>query len=104
MLKQQPIRPVCYQCNTLPVRPNGKTALGFTRWHTRCNRCIKVGRKKQKDPCCTACGFVATDSCQLCLVDGVTLCQNCNALRLKAKRQRKELTVDATVNWGNIRL
>jgi hypothetical protein len=105
MLTHQPIRPMCKECNELPARPSGRTSRGFQRWHTLCSHCakLKYGRKK-KDAVCSVCQFMAVDSCQLCLIDGVTMCQNCNALRLKEKRQRTELTVDATVSWDNLRL
>lgn len=105
MLTQPPIRPICKECNELPARRNGRSVSGYQRWHTLCGHCakIKYGRKK-KEEICSACGFLASDSCQMCLVDGVTVCQNCNALRLKEKRQRTELTVDATVDWGNLTL
>lgn len=51
---------------------------------------------------CHQCGFEAVDACQMCVVDGMTICQNCNALRLRAKR--REMTVDATVGIWDTRL
>jgi len=105
MLTQPPIRPMCKECNELPARPSGRSVSGYQRWHTLCSHCAKLKyARKKKDVSCSVCDFVAVDSCQLCLVDSVTLCHNCNALRLKAKRQRTELTVDATVDWNNLRL
>jgi hypothetical protein len=105
MLTQPPVRPICKECNKLPAKRNGRSVGGYQRWHTLCGHCakIKYGRKK-KSNCCSMCGFVAIDSCQLCFVDGNTICQNCNSLRLKAKHRRIELTVDATVDWGNLTL
>ena len=105
MLTQQPVRPMCKQCNEMPARRTGRSVGGYQRWHTLCGHCSKqkYGRKKKEDHC-SQCDFVALDACQLCLIDGVTVCQNCNALRLKEKRQRTELTVDATVDWNNLRL
>jgi hypothetical protein len=105
MLTQQPIRPICRDCNELPARPSGRTSRGFQRWHTLCSHCAKLKyARKAKAECCSNCGFVAVDPCQMCAVDGTTICQNCNALRLKEKRQQTELTVDATVSWDNLRL
>ncbi len=53
---------------------------------------------------CAECGFKAVDGCQICYVDGHSICANCNAVRLKRLRKRKELTVDATLDWRDIRL
>ena len=105
MLTQQPIRPICKSCNQLPARPSGRSRRGYQRWHTLCSNCAKLKYvRKKKQSVCSECGFTAVDPCQMCLVDGATLCQNCNALNLKAKRQQTELTVDATVSWDNLRL
>jgi type II secretory ATPase GspE/PulE/Tfp pilus assembly ATPase PilB-like protein len=105
MLTQQPIRPICKNCNELPARPSGRTSRGFQRWHTLCSHCAKqrYGRKKKKSQC-EICEFVAVDGCQLCLINEKTICQNCNALRLQTERKLNELTVDATVDWSDIRL
>jgi group I intron endonuclease len=103
--KQSQFRPLCSMCNELPARSNGTSVLGYQRWQKICNRCAKKKYSLIKlSDHCNECGFEAANSCQLCLVDGVTICQNCNALRLKERRQRTELTVDATVNWGNLTL
>ena len=105
MLKQQPIRPLCENCHDLPARQNGVSVLGYARWQRLCNTCHrKKYDKKNKEDSCTRCGFVAIDSCQLCYVDDETVCHNCNAIELKKKRRHKELTVDATVDWNNLRL
>ena len=105
MLKQQSIRPMCKECNKLPSRPNGRSISGYQRWHTLCNYCAKLKyTKKKKDSKCSICNFESIDSCQLCLINGETICQNCNALRLKNIKKRAELTVDATINWEDIRL
>lgn len=104
MLDKQPIRPICEKCGKLPARKNGLSARGFQRWHKYCNTCAKHKYEhKIKDDHCDECGFKCADMCQMCSVDGKTLCLNCNALRLKNNRQG-ELTVDATVDWGNLRL
>jgi hypothetical protein len=105
MLKQPPIRPLCEDCKKLPARQNGVSALGYARWQRLCNTCHrKKYDKKDKEDSCTRCGFIAVDSCQLCYVDEETICHNCNAIELKKKRRHKELTVDATVDWNNLRL
>jgi len=106
MLTSQPIRPICSECLRLPARPNGRSALGYQRWHTLCNSCANLRYKKQpqKQQVCSKCGFQSVDGCQMCLVNGQTICLNCNALRLKDIRPHSELTVDATVNWLDIRL
>jgi hypothetical protein len=105
MLTQQPIRPICKSCNELPARPSGRSRGGYQRWHTLCGNCAKNKyARKKKDNVCSECKFVSVDLCQMCLVDGATLCQNCNALRLRAKQKQTELTVDATVDWNNLRL
>lgn len=85
----------------MPARSNGTSVEGYKRWRRFCNTCSK-GRAQKKDDECYLCGFEAVDACQMCLVDGMTICQNCNALRLKKKK--KELTVDADVDWSNVRL
>ena len=105
MLNKQPIRPICKECRELPARPNGRSISGFQRWHTLCSHCAKLKyNRKLKNNYCNRCGFKAEDSCQLCLIERETICQNCNALRLKNIKKRAELTVDATVDWANIRL
>lgn len=106
MIQRPTPRPMCSVCNCLPARSNGKSVLGFDLWQNICSRCAKSRYKSKsvKSDRCNRCGFVAEDSCQLCLVNGETVCQNCNSLRLKQQRPRAELTVDATVDIGNIRL
>ena len=100
-LREQPERPMCQQCNLLPARENGTSKNGYQRWRKLCHTCSK-GKTRQKDMTCYKCGFEALDQCQMCSVDGMTLCQNCNSLRLK--RRKKELTVDSEVDWRDIRL
>jgi hypothetical protein len=103
MITAQRTRPMCAKCGVLPSRTNGISVRGFQRWHRYCNSCSKSARAPiKKDVRCSECGFTSKYSCQLCLVDGDTICQNCNALRLMNKRN--ELTVDATVNLDDIRL
>jgi hypothetical protein len=105
MLKSAPSRPLCNMCNELPARPNGISARGFQRWHSLCNRCAKKKYTiNNKDISCSSCNFIAGDDSQLVVVTGKTLCLNCNAMRLAKSRRRTELTVDATVDWNNLRL
>lgn len=100
-LREQPDRPMCERCGVLAARPNGTSVGGYQRWGKYCNTCSK-GKTRKKDDVCHECGFEASDQCQMCLVDGMTVCQNCNALRLK--KRKKELTVDAEVDWSKVRL
>lgn len=105
MIREQQQRPLCDMCKQVPARPNGTSVRGYQRWHSLCSPCAKKKyRKIDKDDRCNCCGFVAEHSSQLCWVDEETLCLNCNALRLLGKKRRAELSVDATVDWGNIRL
>lgn len=101
----QSIRPLCSECKSIPARPNGTSVRGFQLWHKLCNHCAKKKyHSVEKDDTCSECNFTCIDSCQMCYVDERTLCQNCNALRLKSIKKRAELTVDATVDWRDIRL
>ena len=95
---------MCEQCQKLPARSNGRSKLGFQLWHKLCNGCARQRYKNnnQKEMTCAECEFKGFDSCQLSYVDGQTICLNCNALRLKRLRKRKEITVDATLDWANI--
>jgi hypothetical protein len=108
MLNQSQLRPMCGKCNNRPARSAGRSVRGFTKWRKYCSSCDSSAyrREKTKDVKCCECGFVAVDSCQLDLVDGRTLCANCNRLHIKeSKRQEHdgyEITVDATVDLGNI--
>ena len=100
-LRSQPDRPMCVHCGVLPARQNGISVDGYIRWRRHCNTCSKAS-VRSKGMNCHQCGFEAADACQMCVVDGMTICQNCNALRLRAKR--KEMTVDATVGIWDTRL
>jgi len=98
MIKKQSIRPLCTECKSIPSRSNGTSVKGFQLWHKLCNHCAKKKyRPTIKDDSCNRCNFESIDSCQLCLINGETICQNCNALRLKNIKKRAELTVDATI-------
>jgi hypothetical protein len=109
MLKHPPIRPLCAECNRYPARPNGVSKRGYQLWHKYCGSCAKrkytaVKTESRKLDHCEDCGFVG-HPCQLDLTEilGVTrtICANCNRLRIKHRadleRQRREVTVDATV-------
>lgn len=86
------------------ARSNGTSKNGYKRWQKLCSVCSKsVYTKDLKDSSCEACGFEADDRCQLCFVDGKTICQNCNAVRLKQKKT-KEITTDSTFNIWDRRL
>jgi hypothetical protein len=113
-------RPVCIKCSFALAKPNGKSKLGFQKWHKYCVDCAKIvyshkhkhlENKKLK---CDECNFVPKDKCQLDLVykDGnkknkavkniITLCANCNRLyQKKNRRGRKSIlqvvTVDADI-------
>ena len=104
MINKQPKRPLCSDCGLLPARPNGISVKGYQLWHKLCNSCARKKYQPQivKDNKCSSCGFVAEHSCQLCLVSGQTICQNCNSLRIQHQRHPPELTVDATVDLANI--
>ena len=96
-LKSQPNRPMCGECGLNAARSNGVSKNGYTRWQKLCSVCSKtVYTRDLKDQVCHRCGFEAEDRCQMCLIGGETICQNCNTLRLKVARH-KGLTVDATV-------
>ena len=103
-LLSQPDRPMCAECGINGARQNGVSKNGYKRWQKLCSACSKsVYTKNMKDSVCQSCGFEAHDRCQLCFVDGKTICQNCNAIRLKRKKN-KGLTADATVTPWNTRL
>jgi hypothetical protein len=86
------------------ARSNGTSKNGYTRWQKLCSSCSKsVYAKDLKDSACEICGFEAHDRCQLCLVEGKTICQNCNAVRLKAKKTRG-LTADVSVTPWDTRI
>lgn len=102
MIHQQFSRPVCVMCGTMPAKPNGKSVQGFQKWHKYCVSCAKAAynplfgyllKKKKK---CRICGFIAEDSCQLDMIDGVTMCANCS--RLHRKKARKKSILDITTD------
>lgn len=103
-------RPICDVCGIRPGRSAGRSATGAQLWRKICSSCDskQYRRKKCVDLCCSVCGWVATDVCQIDVVDGSSICANCNRLRIKQRKREEhdnyELTVDATVNWRDVRL
>jgi hypothetical protein len=103
-------RPMCRECNTRVVRKGPKSVHGYQTWAKLCGSCENKKYRKSRvvNLVCSVCGFQAEDKCQIDLVEGDSLCSNCNRLRVKQNKQKKhneyELTVDATVNLNDIRL
>lgn len=116
LIKEQPARPICKQCNLSLAKPNGISKNGFQQWHKYCVECAKMLYSKKhkylqnKKLKCEQCGFTAQDLCQLELVykDGdkknkreanlKTFCANCARLFKKKQRySKKTLTVDADI-------
>ena len=119
MLTKQPPRPLCKNCGLVPGKLNGKSKLGFKKWHKYCVDCSKIMYSKKhkhlanKKNVCEDCKFIPVDRCQLDLIyiDGnkknkktknlKTLCANCSRVyRKKVKSKTKSIlnfTVDADV-------
>ena len=103
-------RPMCRSCNSRPAKKGPKSLHGYQTWANLCGSCDSNRYRKQRevDLTCSQCGFVAVDRCQIDTVDGKSICSNCNRLRVKRLKQIEhdeyQLTVDATVDWDNIRL
>ena len=110
MLTESYKRPMCLLCGERPGRSAGKSVAGIQQWRKYCSSCDSNRYRKQREVelVCSECDFVAEDSCQIDTVDDKSLCSNCNRLRVKRLKQVEhdgyQLTVDATVDWGNIRL
>ena len=104
------LRPMCVNCGERPGRSAGLNSQGVKTWRKYCSSCDSAKYRKQRlvDTTCVSCGFVAQDVCQMDSVDGQAMCSNCNRLRVKRIKQQQhneyQLTVDATVDWANIRL
>ena len=103
-------RPMCISCGERPGRSAGLNSNGIQTWRKYCSSCdsAKYRKQRQVDLTCSECGFEAKDVCQMDSVDGRSICSNCNRLRVKRMKQQEhdnyELTVDATVDWDNLRL
>lgn len=119
MLTKQSPRPLCKNCGQVPSKFNGKSKLGFKKWHKYCIDCSKIVYNKKykhltnKKSVCEDCKFVPLDRCQLDLlyIDGnkknkkaknlKTLCANCSRLFRKNQKVKTKsvmnLTVDADV-------
>ena len=109
-ITREPNRPVCKECNARPVKKGPKSLHGYQTWANLCGSCDSRKYRKPRlvDLTCSGCGFTAVDACQIDTVDGKSVCSNCNRLNIKAakalKLRNKELTVDSTVDWSNLRL
>jgi hypothetical protein len=110
MITKNSNRPMCSLCETRPARSGGTSRGGYQRWRKHCASCDSAAYRKPRvvDLTCSTCGFEAVDACQIDTVDGRSVCSNCNRLNIKAAKTAKhdqyEVTVDATVGWGDIRL
>jgi len=116
MLDRQPTRPRCTNCKLSLAKPNGKSKLGFQKWHKYCVECSKAIYNEKykhlqaKKNICDECGFVPVDRCQLDLIykDGNsknkkssnlrTLCANCSRLHRKKNRVNKKSILNMTVD------
>lgn len=116
MLKTQPPRPICINCNNALAKFNGLSKKGFKRWHCYCVHCAKTiydkrfNHLKTKKLKCEKCNFVPVDRCQLDVVfkDGnkknknqenlQTLCANCSRLHRKKIKKMKSSVMNITVD------
>ena len=109
IVKDNP-RPLCQTCNIRVVRKGPKSVHGYQTWAKLCGSCENKKYRKSRvvNLVCSVCSFVAEDSCQIDLVESESICSNCNRLRVKKNKQKKhkeyQVTVDATVDWDNLRL
>jgi hypothetical protein len=121
MITNQQSRPVCSHCEFTLAKPNGKSKLGFQKWHKYCVDCAKAiyndrfKHLKHKTTTCEKCKFVPEDKCQMDLVfkDGntknkskknlMTLCANCARVHNKKVRTGKKSIMNITVD-GDIRI
>jgi hypothetical protein len=109
-LTVEPRRPVCGECNIRAAKKGPKSVHGYQTWANLCGSCDSKKYRKPRivDLICSVCGFNADDECQIDSVDSKSICSNCNRLRVKQSKQKKhdeyQITVDATVNWLDIRL
>lgn len=112
MLLKNNKRPICLLCNIRPARACGESVKGFTKWRKYCSSCDSKKYRKQllKKNQCEICNFKSIHLCQLDLVKldkkYLTLCANCNRLRIQNEKQKNhdnyEITVDATVDLNDI--
>lgn len=116
MLTKQKIRPVCKNCGLVPAKYNGKSKLGYKKWHKYCVDCSKMLYSKKhkhlqnKKFKCDSCDFIPKDMCQLDLVykDGnrknkkqnnfTTLCANCSRLYKKNLKKNRKSVMNMTVD------
>lgn len=110
MLTRDSTRPICRECNLRPARSGGRSRGGYQRWRPYCASCDsdKYRKPRMVSLTCVQCGFVAKNACQIDTVNDESWCSNCNRLRILAIKQKRreqyELTVDVTVDIGNVRL
>jgi acetyl-CoA carboxylase beta subunit len=119
MLTKQKSRPICSHCGIVPAKFNGKSKLGFKKWHKYCVDCSKIlysdkhKHLQYKTLKCEFCNFKAEDKCQMDIVfkDGnqknkkesnlKTLCLNCSSVyKKRLKKSRKSImniTVDSDI-------
>jgi len=119
MLTKQKSRPICSHCGIVPAKFNGKSKLGFKKWHKYCVDCSKIlysdkhKHLQYKTLKCEFCNFKAEDKCQMDIVfkDGnqknkkesnlKTLCLNCSVVyKKRLKKSRKSImniTVDSDI-------
>ncbi len=116
MLTKQPSRPICKHCNNVPAKYNGKSKLGYKKWHKYCVDCSKMlysdkhKHLQHKQLRCEFCGFKAEDKVQLDIVfkDGnkknkklgnlKTLCANCSRLYQKRLKKGRKSIMNVTVD------
>ena len=115
MLTRQPTRPKCNKCNISLAKPNGKSKLGFQKWHKYCVGCAKALYDKgfvylqHKKMLCIECGFIPTDMVQLVIMykdkdsqnktpsNLKTVCLNCASL-IKKHNNEIEKTLNISVD------
>lgn len=122
MILEQLPRPRCTRCKLAFAKPNGKSKLGFKKWHKYCDDCAKVlysekhKHLQNKKTKCEKCKFQAVDMCQLDLVykDGnsknkdksnlMTMCANCSRLFRKQLKTDKKSILNITVDNSDFRI
>ena len=103
MIKNSTNRPLCVVCRKRLGRKAGVSVSGIQKWRKYCGVCDNKKYKKIRDVSltCTMCGWTAKDRCQIDTVDGLSICSNCNRLRIKqisqSRKNKYEITVDATL-------
>lgn len=122
MILEQSPKPRCINCKLNFAKPNGKSKLGFQKWHRYCDDCAKAIYSQKhkhllnKKAQCDSCKFKAIDKCQLDIIykDGnknnkdtdniMTLCANCSRLHRKTLKIEKKSILNVTVDNSDIRI